>query len=39
MLPGAVADVVEPAGFVMTQVVALRPYHYGALFEALATRE
>jgi ubiquinone/menaquinone biosynthesis C-methylase UbiE len=35
MSPQAVAKVVEPVGFRMATVVALPPYHYGALFEAL----
>ena len=34
MSPGAVREVVEPAGFVLERVVELPPYHYGALFAA-----
>ena len=32
--PEAVAAIVEPAGFRMEEVVALPPYHYGAIFRA-----
>jgi SAM-dependent methyltransferase len=35
MAPPAVAAIVEPAGFRSSAVVALPPYHYGAVFEAL----
>jgi SAM-dependent methyltransferase len=33
--PQSVAAMVEPAGFQVTKVIALPPYHYGAVFEAL----
>jgi hypothetical protein len=36
MSPQTVAEIVEPAGFHIMQVIALFPYHYGALFETLA---
>jgi hypothetical protein len=35
MSPQSVAAIVEPAGFRATEVLALPPYHYGAIFEAL----
>jgi ubiquinone/menaquinone biosynthesis C-methylase UbiE len=35
MSPESVAGIVEPAGFRAKEVVALLPYHYGAVFEAL----
>jgi ubiquinone/menaquinone biosynthesis C-methylase UbiE len=35
MSPQSVPAMVEPAGFRATEVVALAPYHYGAIFEAL----
>lgn len=35
MSPQSVAAMAEPAGFRATEVVALPPYHYGAIFEAL----
>jgi SAM-dependent methyltransferase len=35
MSPRSVAAVVEPAGFRATEVIAMPPYHYGAVFEAL----
>ena len=35
MSPQSVAAIVEPAGLRATEVMALPPYHYGAIFEAL----
>ena len=35
MSPESVAGIVEPAGFRAKEVVALLPYRYGAVFEAL----
>jgi ubiquinone/menaquinone biosynthesis C-methylase UbiE len=36
MSPQAVTAVVQPAGFSAPRIVELPPYHYGAVFEALA---
>ncbi len=37
MSPDEVCVVVEPAGFVLDQVVELAPYHYGAIFQMVKT--
>jgi predicted methyltransferase len=33
MTPDDVAAAVEPAGFVLTRIIELPPYHYGAIFQ------